>query len=228
MNSLRFLTYRVMLATPNFPSNFEVQRNLKDTLRKSIEGKNFLLTQKRIAAKWRKEQGDFCCFDEDPQLTVLLDTLNLDVDVMLVGNCHLKKVCNAVGGNVSKQNEVFTWLSEFLAWRILCWSSVDCIISQLLTRCCSTCELQLLKPFLGGIQHTVPAQAAGLQMELEIQHAAVTEHSKIYPVSLIPFGTLVVVVFLLMLESIFQSGFATKGSGTDSKNEYVGFFNVLS
>lgn len=33
--------------------------------------------QKRIAAKWGKEQGDFCCFDEDSQLTVLLDTLNL-------------------------------------------------------------------------------------------------------------------------------------------------------
>jgi len=51
MNSLRFLTYRVMLATPNFPSNSEVERKLKDTLRTQTERKNFLLTQKRIAVK---------------------------------------------------------------------------------------------------------------------------------------------------------------------------------
>lgn len=45
------------------------------------------------------------------------------------------------------------------------------------------CELWLLKPFLGGIQHPVLAQAASLQ--LGIQHTAITEQSEIYIVSLI-------------------------------------------
>lgn len=32
--------------------------------------------QKKNPVNWGREQGEFCCFDEDSQLAVLLDTLN--------------------------------------------------------------------------------------------------------------------------------------------------------
>lgn len=62
MNSHRFLTYRVMLATPNFPSNFEVKRNLKDTLRKSIERKKFPVNAEKNCSKMRKRTRWFLLF----------------------------------------------------------------------------------------------------------------------------------------------------------------------
>lgn len=111
----------------------------------------------KIAAKWGKEQGNFCCSDEDSQLAVLLDTLNpcfLDMDVvMLIGNCHLKKVCNAACGNVSIS-------------RMRCsLGFLSCLHRDIVLRLCRLCYLTApcqvlltmralaLKPFMGGTQH---------------------------------------------------------------------------
>lgn len=182
----------------------------------------------KIAAKWGEEQGNFCCSDEDAQLAVLLDTLNpcfLDVDiVMLMGNCHLKKVCNAACGNVSIS-------------RMRCSLGFpSCLHRDIVLRLCrlhyltALCQVLFkmwalaLKPFMGGTQHCW----LGLRALTEGVNSAssTTERLEIYTLSPIGFGSLVE-LFISILRSIFQPDLSTEGSGT-SKKEYIGFFNILN
>lgn len=161
-------------------------------------------------------------------LQVLLDTLNpcfLDMDVvMLIGNCHLKKVCNAACGNVSIS-------------RMRCsLGFLSCLHRDIVLRRCTlhylTAPCQVLfkmralalKPFMGGTQHCW--LGLGALTESVNSASSTTEHSEIYTLSPIGFGSLVE-LFISILRSIFQSDLFTKVSGK-SKKEYTEIFNILN
>lgn len=172
----------------------------------------------KIAAKWGKDQGNFCCSDEDSQLAVLLDTFNLcflDMDVvMLIGSCHLKKVCNAACGNVSISRMrcslgFLSCLHRGIVLRL-------CTLHYLTAPCQVLFKMRALalKPFMGGTQHCW----LGLRALTEGVNSAssTTEHSEIYTLSPRGFGSLVE-LFISTLRRIFQSDLSSEGSET-SKN----------
>lgn len=182
----------------------------------------------KIAAKWGKEQGNFWCSDEDSQLAVLLDTLNpcfLDMDVvMLIGNCHLKKACNAACGNVSISRMrcslgFLSCLHRGIVLRL-------CTLHYLTAPCQVLFKMRALalKPFMGGTQPCwlrLRAWTEGVNSA-----SSTAELSEIYTLSPIGFGSLVE-LFISILRSIFQSDLSIEGSGT-SKKEYIWFFNILN